>query len=41
MTSGAKKNHDWPVNESSLWPPTAMVDDAISRPEQQRAASRP
>ena len=32
MTNGAKKNHDWPVNESSDWPPTAIVDAAISRP---------
>ena len=32
ITSGAKKNQDCPVNESSLCPPTAIVDEAINSP---------
>jgi len=32
ITSGAKKNQLCPVNESSLWPPTAMVELAMSSP---------
>ena len=32
ITSGAKKNQDWPENGSSDWPPTAIVDAASSSP---------
>ncbi len=39
MNTGAKKKNFCPLKASAVWPPTTMVDDAISSPRKRAPAS--